>query len=84
MNLRTRSLTFVMVFGVEVKNRSRVGTEVLYRKGQLLIRLSSRRREETTMTDRAVAITQYGALYYRSYRHSNTMGKMEGRSQKAI
>ena len=60
-----------MVFGVEVKNRSRVGTEVLYRKGQLLISLPPRRREETTMTDRAmtdraVAITQYRALYYRS------------------
>ena len=75
-----------MVFGVEVKNRSRVGTEVLYRKGQLLISLPPRRREETTMTDRAVAITQYRALYYRSwsYRHSNTMGKMEVGSQKAI
>ena len=38
------------------------------------------------MTEKAVAITQYGALYYRSwsYRHSNAMGKMEGGSQKAI
>ena len=42
MNLRTRSLTFVVrvVDGVEIENRSRVQREALYCKGKLRIRLT--------------------------------------------